>query len=111
MQLHDFSVMNATRADVWHKGAPEWSTSDWAVALAGEVGEACNIIKKMNRVRDGLQGNKDTDVDLNCALALELADVFIYLDLLATHCEIDLESAVRTKFNATSEKFGFEERI
>jgi NTP pyrophosphatase (non-canonical NTP hydrolase) len=110
MNINEFSLMNATRADAWHKGQ-QWSTSDWAVALAGEVGEACNIIKKMNRERDNLLGNKDSDVKLEWALAMELADIFIYLDLLATHCSIDLANAIRTKFNATSEKFGFEERI
>jgi len=30
----------------------DWSLSDWMTALAGEVGEAANIIKKLNRHRD-----------------------------------------------------------
>lgn len=37
-------------------------------------------------------------------LADELADTFIYLDLLASRCGIDLENAVRQKFNAISDR-------
>lgn len=68
--------------------------------LAGEVGEACNIIKKIERMRMGIRGSRATAEQL----AEELADVVICADLIAMDAGIDLEEAVRTKFNATSEK-------
>ena len=69
--------------------------------LAGETGEACNIIKKMARERIGIQGSTATKTEL----ADELADIIICVDLLAMHVGIDLESAVKRKFNATSDKY------
>lgn len=50
-----------------------------AVELAGEVGEACNIVKKLERERLGLPGSRGHVDDLGD----ELADVFICIDLLA----------------------------
>src|SRR6266581_303996 len=70
--------------------------------LAGEVGEACNVIKKLERERMGIRGSRDTVAHL----AEELADVIICCDLIAMSAGIDLDAAVRDKFNATSEKVG-----
>jgi NTP pyrophosphatase (non-canonical NTP hydrolase) len=106
------SVTNMSRAMRWHPdGLESWSLSDWAVALAGETGELCNVVKKMNRVRDGLVGNKEMARDLHFALGDEIADVFIYLDLFARRAGFNLEDVVRKKFNETSERFGFPERL
>lgn len=66
--------------------------------LAGEVGEACNVIKKIERERIGIRGSRATISQL----AEELADVVICTDLIAMHAGIDLERAVAEKFNATS---------
>lgn len=75
--------------------------------LAGEVGEACNLIKKIERERLGLRGSRATTQQL----AEELADVVICADLIAMDAGIDLEQAVRDKFNATSEKVGLRTRL
>lgn len=76
--------------------------------LAGEVGEACNIIKKIARERMGIVGSRAT-VD---QLAEELADVVICADLIAMGEGIDLLGhAVPAKFNATSEKVGMKTRL
>lgn len=75
--------------------------------LAGEVGEACNVIKKLERERMGIRGSRDT-ID---HLAEELADVIICVDLLAMHYGINLDAAVARKFNATSEKVGLKTRM
>ena len=66
----------------------------WSNALAGEVGEFCNLIKKFNR------GDIKTDFDLsifNTDISNELADIFIYLVLNARFHFIDLESAIIRK--------------
>lgn len=68
--------------------------------LAGETGEACNVIKKLERARQGWRGSTDTIEHL----AEELADVIICVDLIAMQLGIDLGEAVRAKFNATSAK-------
>lgn len=70
--------------------------------LAGETGEACNIIKKLERERHGWAGSRAT-LD---QLAQELADVIICVDLVAQQTGIDLWTAVVAKFNATSEARG-----
>lgn len=75
--------------------------------LAGEAGEACNVIKKLERERLGIRGSRDTVEHL----AEELADVIICADLIAMHEGIDLEAAVARKFNATSEKVGLHTRM
>lgn len=78
-----------------------------ATELAGEVGEACNIIKKIERERLGIRGSRATLEQL----AEELADVIICADLIAMHEGIDLVAAVAAKFNATSEKVGLVTRL
>ena len=81
-------------------------------ATVGELGEAANVAKKLNRVRDGIPGNGDaTPEDLKQQLADELADTFIYLDLTAQSEGISLIDAVIAKFNRTSEKIGYENKI
>lgn len=69
--------------------------------LAGEVGEACNHIKKIARERLGIRGTRSSLNDL----AEELADVIICVDLIAMHLNIDLRKAIVAKFNATSQKY------
>lgn len=75
--------------------------------LAGEVGEACNIIKKLERERIGIRGTRATTEQL----AMELADVVICADLIAMQAGIDLELAVIRKFNETSERYGLKTRL
>jgi NTP pyrophosphatase (non-canonical NTP hydrolase) len=91
----------------------EWDGGDtldlcyFGNALAGEVGEACNIIKKLERERLSLKGSRASKSDL----AAELADVVIYTSLIAIKSGIELELAIFEKFNATSEKLGFKTRL
>ena len=84
-----------------------WTASDWMVALAGEVGEAANIIKKLNRFRDGIPGNTETVQVLTSKLGEELADVYTYLDLLCQSQGIDLRKEVESKFEKVSKKMGY----
>jgi NTP pyrophosphatase (non-canonical NTP hydrolase) len=75
--------------------------------LAGETGEACNIMKKLERERLGIRGTRTT----RRALAKELADIIICVDLISSNEGINLAEAVRDKFNETSEKYGLETRL
>lgn len=75
--------------------------------LAGETGEACNVVKKLERERLNIPGSRATKAQL----AEELADVIICADLLAMSAGIDLAGAVVRKFNASSEKMGLKTRM
>lgn len=70
--------------------------------LGGEVGEAQNILKKLERQRLGLVGSKSNPG----ALAEELADVVICCDLIAMEFDINLQEAIVEKFNKTSRERG-----
>lgn len=83
------------------------SLAYWGNAIAGEVGELCNVIKKLERERLGLAGSRDTIEHL----VEEIADVKIYLALLEADLGIDGDAAVVAKFNATSVKLGFKTRL
>ncbi len=78
-----------------------WTPLEWAGAAAGEMGEACNLVKKVRR---------GDDVPLS-RVADEIGDVVVYLDLLCACMGIDLEKAVVDKFNATSEKYDCDIRL
>ncbi len=112
MDLEKFSQINRQRCERWHpKGINSWSLSDWLTATCGELGEAANVIKKLNRIRDGLTGNGAlTEPEILSMLAKEIADTFCYLDLLATAAGFDLSAIARAKFNEISERNGFPER-
>ena len=79
------------------------------VAAFGELGEAANILKKLNRIRDKVPGNKDPEDLLKIKFENELADAYVYLDLLCQHYGIDLEIAVERVFTAKSMEIGYKE--
>ena len=112
MKLSTLRETNLARCLRWHpNGLEEWSLSDWVLATAGELGEAMNVIKKLNRERDGLVGNDVSEQELQKQLADEIADTAIYLDLLAARAGVDLSEAIRNKFNVVSERNNFPERL
>lgn len=84
-----------------------WSRSDWMTAILGELGEAANVVKKLNRVRDGITGNKETPEQLREKLKAEVADTFIYLDLFAQSEGFDLMQVVIEVFNKKSAEIGY----
>ena len=110
MTFDNFMSMNLRRCeakDGFNYPINDWSLSDWFTAFMGEAGEAANIAKKLNRCRDGITGNDKTEAELRADLADELADAFIYLDLLAQSEGIHLGNAIQSKFQRTSEKIGY----
>ncbi len=111
------SAVNRSRCEHWHPGFPEpdasgWSGADWSNAMCGEAGEAANVVKKLRRAEAGMRGVLDGDeAELRSKLADEVADVYLYLDLLATYYGIDVPAAIVSKFNRVSELQGFPERL
>ena len=75
------------------------------------AGEACNVIKKLNRKRDSIR-NQDPELhELQAALADEIADTVTYAFLLAERCGFDMGKIVARKFNQVSDKYGFPQHI
>lgn len=108
MTFQRFSALNHARCrDGFNHQLSDWSASDWMTATMGELGEAANIVKKLNRYRDGINGNKEAEDELRRKLASEIADTFIYLDLMSQALGIDLESAVTRTFDAKSREIGY----
>lgn len=106
--LSDLHAANIARQAEWCAGGdPEPDLAFRGNELAGETGEACNVIKKLERERHGWRGSRATKEQL----AEELADVVICADLCAVTAGIDLGEAVAAKFNATSEKVGLTTKL
>lgn len=99
IDLSGLRDVNAARCvEAFGHGVDGWSETDWACAVAGEVGELCNLIKKRRR-GDDIQPS---------AIGDEVADVVIYLDLLCTKLGLDLTTVVASKFNEVSRRKGWD---
>lgn len=110
LTFDEFRAANVARCLKWHpEGLGSWSPSDWLTAVTGELGELASLLKMRNRERDGLPGNKFSPTDRQ--VAVELADVLTYLDLLSATLGVDLGRAAAQKFNEVSERVGFPDRI
>jgi NTP pyrophosphatase (non-canonical NTP hydrolase) len=82
----------------------DWSLGEWSNAVLGELGEAANLIKKIKR--------GDYSLEEKCEdLGKELADVQIYLDILALQAGIDLGQATIDKWNEVSKRVECDLRI
>lgn len=111
LTFSELRAANESRCAQWH-GLSDWSVMEWACAMAGEAGEACNVAKKIKRIETGIAKNPaEIGVDLVPDLAEECADVMLYLDLLCASRGIDLASAVVAKFNAVSERYDFPQHL
>ncbi len=110
LDLAALRPLNVQRATEGFKCYDNQPLTYWTTALAGEVGELCNMIKKMQRVeRGGVDGGssysaKDITKEM---LQEEIGGIAIYLDLLASLLDISLEEAIIDTFNSKSEKYGF----
>jgi NTP pyrophosphatase (non-canonical NTP hydrolase) len=104
--FRNLRAANICRNEEWAAGVP-LSLSFRGNELAGETGEACNILKKLDRERLGLVGSRASVGEL----AEELADVVICVDLIAMDLGIDLWSAIARKFNKTSDARGLKTKL
>ena len=114
LDLQKFREINVQRAKYGFKCYDNQPLTYWTTALAGEVGELCNMIKKIQRVeKGGVDGGssytaKDITPDM---LKDEIGGIAIYLDLLASLLGISLEEAIIETFNNKSDKQGFAEKV
>jgi len=106
MKFETLRKANIKRNDEVFSPCNNWSLMEWACAMAGEAGEVCGAIKKLRRLDEGTNSDKDSkDRDhYYVQVAHEMADVIIYLDLMADKMGIDLGEAVKQKFNQVSDR-------
>lgn len=77
----------------------EWTPAQWLQAVVGELGEYANLRKKFERGDiDAFEFQRDA--------GKELADVLIYLDILALNIGLRLDEQVINKFNIVSQRVG-----
>lgn len=95
-ELREKNVARAESTFNHEPGLKDWTPAEWGNALAGEVGELCNLLKK---IRCGERINETE-------LKREIADVQTYLDLLAYRLGFNLDGALVLKFNEVSDKKG-----
>lgn len=112
--IQSISTINRRRGRRWHRrGLEDWTVLEWAGAMVGEAGEAANAAKKIRRLQQRLRQRKGP-VDMAGAVAMlaaEIADTYLYLDLLCARAGIDFRQAIIDKFNAVSIREGFPERL
>ena len=86
------------------KDGSDWVPAQWLQAVIGELGEYANIRKKYERRDISLH-------EFKVLAGKELADVQIYLDILAFQLGIDLGQATIDKFNEVSTRVGSSIRL
>lgn len=113
LTFYELRTANVARCTEVFHSVDAWTPERWSNAMAGECGEVCNAIKKLNRVDDGTNTDKDPQTAVECLplIADELADLVIYADLLAARLGIDLDYAIRSKFNRVSVVRGATQRL
>lgn len=97
LTFKEFTALNSKRLKEYSdKGdTVKYKLSYWGCCLAGEVGEACNLIKK-------LEDGKDVKIE---DIGKELADVDTYLDILYTKLGLDRVKTLKGKFNEVSDRY------
>lgn len=102
---------NLTRCEAHFHPLNSWSETDWGCALAGEVGELCNFLKKRKRTVDAVESHKISQIQgtrklisLHNSCKKEIGDVLSYLDLISASMGLTLEECIRDKFNEVSDR-------
>lgn len=96
LSVRAFQDVSHRRSDAAFFALDSMPVTFYATALAGEVGELCNVLKKREEGRTVPQADVDA----------EFGDVLPYLCLLASRCGVDLEAVTVAKFNKVSERKG-----
>lgn len=138
MDLKELSRINYERCREWHTDPDEWSVNDWAAAMAGEVGEiglavddfllallaeanrtaahygrALDLCKKLRRMTSNVDSNNNPPSieDAIEAIGKEVADGFLYSDLLMHRLRLDTETVIMSKFNEISDRENLPQRM
>jgi NTP pyrophosphatase (non-canonical NTP hydrolase) len=96
-----FQHLNRQRCDeAFTHGVEDWPIQNWALAIAGEAGELCNLIKKIIRGDFTVEEKRDEIIE-------ELADVITYCDLAMSRMGVATDDSLLRKFDKVSERRGW----
>lgn len=103
MEFDEFQKLSDRRCSEAFPECDDWDARDWAMAVAGEAGELCNLLKKVRRGDLSLE-----DRDTRRRLLSELADVITYSDLMITRTfNARTEDVILEKFYEVSRRVGW----
>lgn len=105
LTLNELQEACVNRCNKYIRPLKEWTPLEYGGALAGEVGELCNILKKVRR------GTQELDKKTLEHIGEELGDILQYLPLVAESVGVNLDQAVRDKFNKVSKKWDCPARL
>jgi NTP pyrophosphatase (non-canonical NTP hydrolase) len=101
MTFDEFSKMNRARCDgAFHRGEAPWGIDRWALAIAGEAGELCNLVKKCIRGDFTFESQRQNILN-------ELADVMTYCDLAISYLDANTAQVIWDKFEKVNERIGW----
>lgn len=110
--LQAVSTMRSQSKRGFNQKEAKWSSLEWGGAVAGEIGEACNIAKKLIRLRGKQRGNvkksDQSEARLVKRLHKEIADGLLYLVLWIAYEKGDLSDSVVEVFNKKSKQLGYD---
>lgn len=112
--FRDFQRINRYRSNRWMKSDSP-PLMYFSNAMAGETGEVCNAVKKLERITQGLR-NKENGVDktnipeLEQKVANECADSIIYALIILDRLGFDAQAVISDVFDQKSIEYGFPER-
>lgn len=106
LEFRQLRLKNILRNSEVFSPCNNWTLMEWGCAMAGEAGELCNILKKIKRMGENTNTAKDPQSiqEAKTMAGKEMADIIIYLDLIAEKMGVDLGQAVQDKFNEVSER-------
>jgi NTP pyrophosphatase (non-canonical NTP hydrolase) len=106
VDFRQFRAANVARYEQSFHRLDAWTPLEWAGAMLSEAGAVANVAKKLRQQKTSEYARHWDVQQLEAQLADELADVMVYVDLLAARCGIDLDQALVAKFNRASDKLG-----
>lgn len=93
------------------KVEPHRGTTWGGILLAAAAGKISDVVKKLNRVRDGLAGNRVTEAELHSQLREWIGVTAVRLMQLSDAAQLNFTACVADKFNMVSERMALPERI
>lgn len=109
MTFDEFQKINVERCEkAFHHEVniinTDWPWHNWAICIAGETGEFCDLTKKI------LRGDYTLE-EKRVELLKELADIITYADLAITSLGGNTGDVLKDKFNEVSKRVHFDKTL
>lgn len=104
LTFREFQDLNRRRCkETFHKltTTGTWGLSDWCLAIAGEAGELCNLVKKIRR-------GDFTVAERREEILSEIADIITYCDLTISSLGANTDRVIASKFDKVSKRVSWE---